>query len=158
MTQPPEFELVPIERLRAHEQIDESDLPELIASIARSGVFAHPIWVARGSFVILNGHHRVEALRRMGAARVPAWLLDYDSDLVSLEPWRPGPAISKTEVVRRALHGELFPPKSTRHAIRAELPAHPTPLAEIVPRPAGDRYEGPSASPRPRGSGRSDAR
>jgi L-serine kinase (ADP) len=153
MTQAPEFELVPIEELKSHEEIDEENVVDLVKEISRAGVFADPIWAARGSLVILNGHHRVEALRRLGARRVPAWLLDYETDAVSLEPWRPGLPITKAEVVRRGLGGHLFPPKTTRHKLRVELPPHPTPLAELVPgsvrresqRRSGDRSMSPRA-------------
>ena len=55
----PEFVLVPIERLRAHEEVEEANVAELVEEIRRAGVFADPIWVSRGSFVILNVHHRV---------------------------------------------------------------------------------------------------
>lgn len=150
MSRPPEFALVPLVDLHAHEEIDEDNVTELVAELKRAGTFADPIWVSLDSLVILNGHHRVEALRRLGATRVPAWLLDYETDLVGLEPWRPGLPITKAEVVRRALGGHLFPPKTTRHQVRAELPARSTPLAALLP----------SAPPRPyrRSPGRSRRR
>jgi len=139
MTRPPEFALVPIGKLLAHEEVEEENVAELLGELERTQVFADPIWVARESLVILNGHHRVEALRRLHATRVPVWLLDYDTDLVSLEPWRPGLPIAKTEVVRRAQKGELFPPKTTRHGVRVPLEPRPTPLAVLMPRRRGAR-------------------
>lgn len=135
MTALPEFALVPIENLRAHERFDEESVAELVEELRRTGTFADPIWVARASLVILNGHHRVEALRRLGAERVPAWLVDYETDLVTLEPWRPGIPITKAEVIHRATHGDLFPPKTTRHHLRVELPPRPTPLSELTDGP-----------------------
>lgn len=133
MTRPPLLSLVPIRDLHAHEQFEEDNVVELMAELRRAGVLSEPIWVSRDSLVILNGHHRVEALRRLGAPCIPAWLFDYETDLVSLEPWRPGLPITKAEVVRRGISGHLFPPKTTRHKIRVELPAHVTPLAELLP-------------------------
>ena len=100
--------------------------------LRRTGEFTEPIWVARGSFVILNGHHRVEALRRLGARRAAAWILDYETDAVALERWRPGPPIRKQEVLERARRGELFPPKTTRHTVRLELPARRVALQELL--------------------------
>jgi L-serine kinase (ADP) len=132
MSVEPEFALVPIDSLRAHEEIDLADIDALIADLTARGVFTVPIWIARGSMVILNGHHRVAALRRLGATRVPAWILDYESNRVRLELWRPGASISKSEVIRRGLEGRLFPPKTTRHVIDGELPHHPTPLAALL--------------------------
>jgi len=129
-----EFALIPLTELRAHERIEETTLSDLMSHIVRTQVLSDPIWVSRRGTVILNGHHRVEALRRIGADRVAAWVLDYDSELVHLERWRPGPPISKSEVVRRAEAGQLFPPKTTRHRLLLDLPAHPTPLSELLPR------------------------
>jgi len=134
MTGGAEFALIPLTELKAHERIDESNIEDLVELLRRTRVLADPIWVSRGSSVILNGHHRVEALRRIGAERVPAWVLDYESELVHLERWRPGPPIAKGEVVRRAEEGRLFPPKTTRHRLLLDLPARPTPLSELLPR------------------------
>ncbi len=127
----PEFALVPIERLRGHEEFDPTKVDHLVDELLRTGEFTEPIWVARGTFVILNGHHRVEALRRLGARRAAAWIFDYQGDAVELGRWRPGPPIRKEEVVERATRGELFPPKTTRHRIRIELPDRRVPLAEL---------------------------
>lgn len=147
MTGAAEFALLPIRELRAHERIDETNMLDLVALLERTQVLSDPIWVARGSSVILNGHHRVEALRRIGAERVPAWLLEYDSELVRLERWHPGPPISKSEVVRRAEEGRLFPPKTTRHRLLIDLPARPTALSELLA-PAVARRVQPRASER----------
>lgn len=131
MSRAPRFVLVPLAKLHPHEETDEENVAELVSELERTGVFADPIWVARDSWVILNGHHRVEALRRIGATVVPSWVLDYESDQVTLEPWRPGLPITKSEVVRRALSGHRFPPKTTRHHLREELPAHPVPVSKL---------------------------
>jgi ParB-like chromosome segregation protein Spo0J len=132
-----EFALLPLTKLRAHEEVVPAKVRSLAAELRRTGVFVDPIWVARDSEVILNGHHRTAALRRLGAERIPVWLLDYDSDVVRLERWTPGPPVSKAEVIRRAQEGELFSPQTTRHRLSVELPKRPTPLAELLPaRPA----------------------
>ena len=137
MSAHPTFALVRIDSLHEHEEIVEQKVRKLVTEIASHGVFYDPIWVDRDSGVILNGHHRTAALRRLGAQRVPAWLVDYDSDAVRLGRWRDGPPISKAEVVDRARSGRLFPPQTTRHTIADALPARPTPLAALgVQRPS----------------------
>jgi L-serine kinase (ADP) len=133
MTEEVTFELMPIEALLAHEQVLPDHVVELVDKLVESGVFVEPVWIARGSHVILNGHHRVAALRRLGAERIAAWVIDYDSDIVQLERWTPGPPLSKEEVVRRARTGELFPPQTTRHVLTAELPPRPTLLRDLLP-------------------------
>jgi L-serine kinase (ADP) len=142
MTKGYEFALVPLEELHAHEEIDEADVPALAEEIRTRGVFDNPIWVARGSHVILNGHHRVAALRRLGAHRVAAWVFDYHSPVLILDRWSPGPTISKHDVEERGREGRLYPPKTTKHVITIELPEHHTPLADLLapaPGPASHR-------------------
>ena len=89
----PKFMLVPLARLLPHEQIHGELVEELARRIRERGRVDDPIWVADGSWVILNGHHRVAALRSLGAQRVPAWVIRYESDLVRLERWHDGPPI-----------------------------------------------------------------
>ena len=132
MSSRPKFRLVPIEELRGHEKTDERAVRALVRALRSDRVFSEPIWVARGSYAVLNGHHRVEALRRLGARRIPAWVVDYESELVTLEPWRPGVAVAKSEVIRRARSGELYPPKTTRHKMTKALPTRAVPLAELL--------------------------
>lgn len=137
MTTAAKYALLPLAELKAHERIEETNVLDLVDLLRRTQVVADPIWVARESLVILNGHHRVEALRRVGADRVPAWVLDYQSELVHLERWHPGPPIAKSEVIRRAKEGRLFPPKTTRHRLLLDLPARPTRLADLIPKKEG---------------------
>lgn len=146
------FALVPIAVLRAHERVVPAKVQALADELERSGVFVDPIWVARGTDVVLNGHHRIAALRRLGAARVPAWLIDYDGDLVRIDRWTPGRPISKAEVVRRARKGALFPPQTTRHRLAEELPHRPTPLSELLeqkrrPKPTAQRSRSTARRP-----------
>jgi len=132
MSHPPEFHILPLDWLRGHEEHEPDKVDELLAEIRRTGEFVDPIWVARDTWVILNGHHRVEAMRKLGMKRIPAWVFDYDGDHVDLGRWRPGPPIAKAEVVRRAHHGRPFPPKTTRHRLRVELPRRTVPLEELA--------------------------
>jgi ParB-like chromosome segregation protein Spo0J len=145
------FRLVPLDTLLEHEEIDLEGVDALAERIRRDGVVVDPIWVAAGSNVILNGHHRVAALRRLGARRAPAWVVDFHSDLVRLERWNDGPPIPKAEVIERARSGRLFTPKTTRHVLATELPARPTPLAELLDGP-------PLAAARPAGQRRASGR
>jgi len=124
----PVFELIPVRRLRIHEATDPVHVAELARAIVEAGVVQEPIWVARGSDVILNGHHRYAALVHLGAERVPAWILEYEAPEIRLDRWTPGPPITKAEVIERARAGHLFSIQTTRHTLAVELPARPTPL------------------------------
>lgn len=132
MSDGPVFALVPLDRLKVHEEHDTAKVDALVAELRRSQEFSEPIWVARDSWVVLNGHHRVEASRRLGLKRVPAWVFDYHGEHVDLDRWSPGPPIGKSEVLDRALSGRPFPPKTTRHRLRVELPPRRVPLSRLA--------------------------
>jgi L-serine kinase (ADP) len=136
------FALLRPERLRVHEQIVPERVEWLVQEIRGSGRVEQPILVARGSGVVLDGHHRFEALRRLGVQKVPAWVIEYDDPIVQLSRWSDGPPLSKSEVVERARAGRPFPPKTSRHRVMIQLPARPVALEQLMtaaprrPRPA----------------------
>jgi hypothetical protein len=129
----PEFRLLPIESLHVHEEVDHGAVETLAQEIAREGVVREPIWVAKGTGVILNGHHRYYALRRLGARLVPAWILDYEDSRIRLERWSDGEPVTKADVLHRAAHGRPYPIKTTRHILHLTLRKQPTPLRELGP-------------------------
>ena len=146
MTDGPTFELIPTERLKVHEEVRPELVAELVERIRRDGFVLEPIWVARGSDVVLNGHHRFAALRAIGAQRIPAWVFDYDSEAVVLERWDDGPPLTKSEVVARARSGRPYPPKTTKHLVKpmpstrhTSLELLGVPLVQV--RPTGSRTE-----------------
>jgi len=110
--------LARIRYLLPHEQVDDGIVELLMKIIEREGMFRVPI-LAEGKYgVILDGHHRVEALRRMGLEFVPVYVVDYSSDDILVFPRKKEIPVSKSEVIRRALSGNLFPHKTTKHVLR----------------------------------------
>lgn len=128
------FELVDLSGLRAHEEIDEASLRDLVRALREEGSVREPILVAEGHGVVLNGHHRFAALKAMGLRRAPAWVVDYFSDVVELDQWPDSPFrgdVTKEEVVRRAKEGRLYPPKTTRHRLRITPESRSTPIEAL---------------------------
>ena len=134
MTPSPRFAVVELSRLHGHELIRPALLKELTERIRRDGLLKRPILVAERDFVILDGHHRAEAVRSLGCAKIPAYLVDYESDLVHLGTWPDAKVrvVSKQEVIRRGLTQDLFPPKTTRHTLSVSLPERPTDLEDLM--------------------------
>ncbi|HYY48009.1 MAG TPA: ParB N-terminal domain-containing protein [Thermoplasmata archaeon] len=133
VTPSPRFGLVEIERLHGHEKIRPSLLADLTDRIRKDGVLKRPVLVAARALVILDGHHRVEALRNLGCKRVPAYLVDYESKIVRLTTW-PDAAVkvvTKPEVIRRGLAGDRFPPKTTRHTLAVPIEDRPVKLDDL---------------------------
>src|SRR5207244_263502 len=127
------FEVFEIGRLHGHERIRPALLEQLTEQIRRDGYLRRPILVADRDFVILDGHHRLEALRALGARRIPAYLIDYFSDIVQLGTWPDAvvSVITKEEVIRRGRTGDLFPPKTSRHTMTISLEDRPTDLEDL---------------------------
>jgi hypothetical protein len=134
MTPSPRFALVDLARLHGHERIRPALLKELTEQIRRDGFLKRPILVADRDFVILDGHHRAEAVRSLGCAKIPAYLVEYESDLVNLGTWPDAvvAVVSKKDVIRRGLANDLFPPKTTRHTVKVNLPERPTDLEDLM--------------------------
>jgi hypothetical protein len=113
---------VELSLLREHEQIDPARLQQIREEIRREGKLRHPILVDRTFYVILDGHHRFRAYKELGFEKIPCVLVDYQSEIVSVRPRRPEFVVSKEEVIRRALRGELYPPKTTQHILHVPWP------------------------------------
>ena len=96
--------------------------------IERDGVLHDPIYVDLTTKVILDGHHRTEALRRLGYKRIPVVLVRYFSPDVRVESWRPGVKVTKREVIYRGLNGNKFPPKTSRHLFPRRITGLDVPL------------------------------
>src|SRR5205807_9745236 len=113
--------------LHGHERIRPALLKQLAEQIRRDGFLKRPILVADGVHVILDGHHRAEGVRTLGCAKIPAYLVDYESDVVHLGTWPDATVrvVSKQEVIRRGLTQDLFPPKTTRHTVSGSFPERP---------------------------------
>ncbi len=77
-----------------------------------------PIAVDRSTYIILDGHHRLHALRRIGCRKIPAILVDYHSEEIEVIPWREGERITKEMIVQTALAGKRMAPKTSKHMIR----------------------------------------
>ena len=124
--------LVPLRILKPHEETIEERVERLLEDIQSSRVLRRPILVDLKTMIILDGHHRVEALRRLGAKRIPAVLIDYDSGEVEVSSWREGFRVDKDLVRRAGLTGRRLPPRTSRHVVKGRIPEANTPLEELL--------------------------
>jgi ParB-like chromosome segregation protein Spo0J len=128
------FELLDVGILHIHEKIQPDLLERTMEEIKADGYVKRPILVADEHFVILDGHHRYAALRALGCRRIPAYVIDYFTDVVDLRTW-PNAIVKevlKEEVIRRGLADDPFPPKTTRHVLNIKLPDVFTDLEDLM--------------------------
>lgn len=79
--------LVESDRLLLHEETIPSSLSRLKDRIRRDGVLKSPVIVDRDTLVILDGMHRVKALRELECRYTCACLVDYTNSEIKLERW-----------------------------------------------------------------------
>ena len=79
--------LVEIDALLFHEETISGSLDALQEEIEGSGILKSPVIVGRASLVVLDGTHRVEALRNLGCRFMCVCLVDYMSPGIRVDRW-----------------------------------------------------------------------
>jgi len=79
--------ILDIDSLRLHEETIPELLEQLARTIKADGVVKHPIIVDRESLVVLDGVHRVAALKKLGIKRIPVSLVDYKNPSIRVCSW-----------------------------------------------------------------------
>ncbi|MFQ6053043.1 MAG: ParB N-terminal domain-containing protein [Candidatus Bathyarchaeia archaeon] len=79
--------LVEIDRLHLHEETLPEMLEALVRRIDGDGVLKAPVIVDRDTFVVLDGMHRVKALRSLDCRFICACLVDYMDPGIKVETW-----------------------------------------------------------------------
>ncbi|MFQ5884296.1 MAG: ParB N-terminal domain-containing protein [Thermoplasmata archaeon] len=127
------FAIVEIERLREHEALQEDLLESCIEMLRDDGVFKYPILVDENYLVVLDGHHRVEALKRMGYTKIPVYLVDYWDEAIEVTTWPEAEIenITKDMILDMGRSDSVFPAKTSRHIVNVKLEEHPVPLEEL---------------------------
>lgn len=109
--------LIDLEALKEHEQIRPDYLEELKNEILSDGILKMPIAVDKTTYIILDGHHRLHALRRIGCKRIPCILFDYQSPEIEVLPQREGETVTKEMIIKTALTGRRMLPKTSKHMV-----------------------------------------
>lgn len=100
------LKLIPIRELIPHEETVPHLTDRLSRRMIRDGVQRDPVIVDEETRMVLDGMHRLAALRRIGARSVVSSLVDYRSDGVKLFRWHRF-VVEPQESVVSAAHKEL---------------------------------------------------
>lgn len=112
--------LIALEKLRAHEDVDLGHLKQLKREIRSDRILKFAIAVDKDTNIILDGHHRFNALRELGCIKIPVVFVDYKTPQIEVKSWRIGWVVTKEKVVEAGLSGNRLPPKTSRHMIIAD--------------------------------------
>lgn len=112
--------LIKISKLKCHEMVCLKRLKEVRDDLLIKGYIKNPVVVDRKNNIILDGHHRVAALKQLGANKIPAYLVDYQDKNIGVTLRRKEFVFKdiKQAVVDYCLSGKIFPSKTTRHLIK----------------------------------------
>jgi hypothetical protein len=82
--------LIDIDKLYGHEQVVKEQVEYLKANLRELGYFFRPILVVKKHNVVLDGHHRVQALKDLGGVRIPCIEIPYlNNEDIALSTWFP---------------------------------------------------------------------
>ena len=103
--------------LLPHEETNKKHFEELLKKIKKNK-FIVPIVVDVNSFTILDGHHRVKVIKKLGYKNIPAYLVNYKQKTIKVLPRRKNYEVNKKMVISRGINKNLYPPKTTKHIIK----------------------------------------
>lgn len=116
------YEVVAIDKLLPLELVFPTHLKNLEELIDKDGFLLKAIIADKNTGTILDGSHRYVYLLKRGFKTVPVHWVDYDSEDVRVGTHlrhrfliEGSTGISKKECKDRALNGNLFSPRTTRH-------------------------------------------
>jgi hypothetical protein len=82
-----EIRCLDLEDVHIHEEIVPEMLERLAESIENDKVLKHPVIVDAASHVVLDGMHRVAAMKMIGCVRIACCLVDYMDKRIKIGRW-----------------------------------------------------------------------
>jgi hypothetical protein len=79
--------IIEIEELKPHEEVIEEVVERLSREISADKVVHDPLILDQNDYIILDGMHRFNALKRLGCRFAPSCLLDYRSPKIKVGSW-----------------------------------------------------------------------
>ncbi|MEM4245961.1 MAG: ParB N-terminal domain-containing protein [Candidatus Bathyarchaeia archaeon] len=73
--------------LLPHEEVMPAEVSRLSKRIRDEGALHHPILADKGSYTVLDGMHRLEAVKRLGCRRILVCLMDYFNPTITVRVW-----------------------------------------------------------------------
>src|SRR3989338_3043577 len=133
-----EFEIAPVSILKPLELVFPMHLKNLSEMIFRDKVIKSPILADKKAGIVLDGSHRYIFFLKYGYKTAPVKFVDYDDEnirvgtvLMHKHIIEGDTNISKNDVRKRGMSGNLYPPRTTRHFFPFRKPDILVPLSEL---------------------------
>lgn len=82
-----DIDVVNIEDLHPHEEIAQPIVNKLMERINQDRFIKHPIMADKNTFTILDGTHRLVALKNLGCKWIPVCLVNYKNPKIRVSSW-----------------------------------------------------------------------
>jgi len=82
-----ELRILHVNDVYPHEETILPQVRKISRNMEKEEIVLDPLLVSKGSLAILDGNHRLEALKRIGARFFPACLLPYKDPLIEVKTW-----------------------------------------------------------------------
>jgi hypothetical protein len=86
-----QLEVIPIENILVHEELDPSNSKELVEFLTKSQTLSNPIVVAplgKGKYLQLDGMNRIHSFKMLGIKTISAQVVDYNNqEEIELSSW-----------------------------------------------------------------------
>ena len=116
------YVLIETKKIKALEYVFPHHLKNLTDMILKSGYMTTPLIITKEHNIVLDGSHRHIFLLQQGFKYAPVCYVDYNNNdirvgthLMHRHLIEGDKGISKEEVIKRGITGNLFPPRTTRH-------------------------------------------
>ncbi|WP_455370091.1 hypothetical protein [[Eubacterium] cellulosolvens] len=109
--------IIDIDLLRPHEQIDPIRLQEIKKQLMKDGIQREPIIIEGDHLIVLDGHHRIKALKDLGYSKVVAHKINYNDSNLILKTWHPAIKGSKKDL-QTILHNQIAPFENKQILVR----------------------------------------
>ncbi len=126
-----DIQLMTIDILLPHEYVDLDHVIHLKKLIVKDGHWNQPIVIDRKSNIVMDGHHRLEAAKKVGLRKIPCAIFDYFNDNVSVIKMGTEDAFDVSLIKLAAESGQKLPIKSTMHVLGENVAAVQIPLDEL---------------------------
>ena len=109
-------EVININNIKIHENVVTENMIAFEQYLTKSQNYLIPSILVSEEMVLIDGHHRLELLKKMGYNQIPVTIIDYHNPII-LTHNDHEKQISKELVINTALSGNTLPPKTTRHIL-----------------------------------------
>ena len=82
-----EIKLEKVENVYIHEEVMPSTLRKLMEDLRADDLFKHPVIVDSKTLVVLDGMHRVAAIKNLGCRFIPVCLVEYENPHIKVGCW-----------------------------------------------------------------------